>query len=107
MRRFLLAKALAVGFAIAPPAFAEVPKAPIDGAPVSGLTGFAHHYAKVNGVRIHYVSGGRGPVVLFVHGWPYSWYEWKEVIPKIAAAGYCAIAIDMPGYGDSDGPEKG
>ncbi|MGK6324783.1 alpha/beta fold hydrolase [Sphingomonas sp. DT-51] len=46
-------------------------------------------------------------MVLFVHGWPYSWYEWKDVMPAFANAGYRAIAIDMPGYGDTDWPEKG
>ncbi len=29
-----------------------------------------HRYAEVNGVRLHYVTAGRGPLVLFAHGFP-------------------------------------
>ncbi len=107
MRLYKLGMAIALGVVLAAPAGADAPGSPADRSPVSGLTGFTHHYSRVNGVRLHYVSGGEGPVVLFIHGWPYSWYEWKEVIPKFAAAGYRAIAIDMPGYGDSEWPQKG
>jgi pimeloyl-ACP methyl ester carboxylesterase len=107
MRPFLAAVALALATVLALPAYADAPNSPPDKAAVEGLRGYTHNYATVNGVRLHYVSGGTGPVVLFVHGWPYSWYEWKDVLPKVAAAGYRTIAIDMPGYGDSEWPEKG
>ena len=32
-----------------------------------------HHYADNDGVRIHYVTAGEGPLVLFVHGFPDQW----------------------------------
>lgn len=102
-----LALALAAASASAAPASADAPNAPADRSAVAGLVGFTHHYAFVNGVRIHYVEGGRGPLVLFIHGWPYSWYEWKDVIRMFTAAGYRAVAIDMPGYGDSAWPDRG
>ncbi len=107
MRPFLAAVAFALTTALTAPAHADAPNSPLDKAAVNELTGFTHHYATVNGVRLHYVAGGTGPVVLFVHGWPYSWYEWKDVLPKVAAGGHRVIAIDMPGYGDSEWPEKG
>ena len=33
-----------------------------------------HAYADVNGIRLHYVTVGRGPLILFVHGFPEFWY---------------------------------
>src|SRR5277367_6028505 len=35
-------------------------------------------YVKVNGVRLHYVTAGKGPLILFLHGFPEFWYEWKN-----------------------------
>ena len=37
-----------------------------------------HAYADVNGVRLHYAAAGAGPLVLFVHGFPEFWYEWRH-----------------------------
>ena len=41
-------------------------------------TSFQDHYADVNGVRLHYASVGQGPLVLFLHGYPSFWYQWKD-----------------------------
>ena len=45
---------------------------PHDGSAVSGLIGFEHRYAEVNGTRLHYVAGGEGPAIVLLHGWPYT-----------------------------------
>ena len=66
-----------------------------------------HEIARVNGVRLHYVRGGTGEPVLLVHGWPQTWYEWRQVIPRLIAAGHEVIAVDMRGSGDSDKPATG
>jgi pimeloyl-ACP methyl ester carboxylesterase len=42
--------------------------------------------------------------VLLVHGWGSSVYSFSETIPAIAAAGYRAVAFDLPGHGLSDKP---
>jgi pimeloyl-ACP methyl ester carboxylesterase len=42
--------------------------------------------------------------VLLLHGWGGSVYSFAETIPAIAAAGYRAIAFDLPGHGLSDKP---
>lgn len=47
-------------------------------------------------------TGGKGPVVLFLHGWPESWYSWRHQITALANAGYRVIAPDMPGFGGTD-----
>jgi haloalkane dehalogenase len=41
-------------------------------------------------------------VALLVHGYPESSYMWRHVLPVLAGAGWCAVAPDLPGYGDSE-----
>jgi haloalkane dehalogenase len=43
-----------------------------------------------------------GPAVLLVHGYPESSYMWREALPALGAAGWRALAPDLPGYGDSE-----
>lgn len=59
---------------------------------------------EANGIRLHLVEQGEGPLVLFLHGWPESWYSWRHQLAAVAAAGYHAVAIDVRGYGQSDAP---
>lgn len=66
--------------------------------------GFAHHWVKVQGLTIHYVAQGQGPLVLLLHGFPYTWFEWRHQIIALAAAGYRVVAPDIRGFGDSDKP---
>lgn len=39
-------------------------------------------FAQVNGIRTHYVQMGKGPLLILLHGWPQTWYEWHEVMPS-------------------------
>ncbi|TMM49114.1 alpha/beta hydrolase [Qipengyuania marisflavi] len=48
---------------------------------------------------------GSGPLVIFVHGFPESWYSWRHQLGAVAEAGFTACAIDVRGYGGSDKPE--
>jgi pimeloyl-ACP methyl ester carboxylesterase len=68
---------------------------------------FAHHYASLKGVRLHYVTMGRGRPVILIHGWPQTWYEWRHVMPLMAARGFQLVAPDMRGLGDSSRPSSG
>jgi pimeloyl-ACP methyl ester carboxylesterase len=70
-------------------------------APVAALPGFRHAYAEVNGTRLHYVIGGEGPAVVLLHGWPYTWAVWRQLLPLLVKAGYTAIAPNLRGLGDS------
>jgi pimeloyl-ACP methyl ester carboxylesterase len=65
-----------------------------------------HGSAYVNGVKLHYVRAGEGPPLLLLHGWPQTWYEWREVIPPLAEE-YTVIAPDLRGMGDSGKPREG
>ena len=60
-----------------------------------------HRTAQVNGEALHYVTAGdSGSPVLLVHGFPESWWAFRDVIPPLAAE-HRVIAVDLPGFGDS------
>lgn len=67
-------------------------------------TELAHRVVEANGIRVHLVEQGEGPLVLLVHGFPESWYSWRHQLPALADAGYRAVAIDVRGYGRSSKP---
>ena len=69
--------------------------------------GFSSEVATLEEVDLHYVTGGEGPPVMLVHGFASTWYEWREVMPGLAGAGYQVIAPDLRGLGDSSVPESG
>jgi len=58
-----------------------------------------------NGIHLNIAESGSGPLVLLAHGFPESWYSWRNQIDALAAAGFHAVAPDMRGYGKSDRPE--
>lgn len=62
-----------------------------------------HRYAEVNGVRLHYVTAGQGPLMLFVHGFPEFWYAWRAQLAHFARD-YQAVAFDMRGHNLSSKP---
>jgi pimeloyl-ACP methyl ester carboxylesterase len=81
----------------------------VSGAPhlPAGFTGtFTSRYIDTGDVRLHAVTGGDGPPVLLIHGWPGSWYYWRLVMPALARD-FSVIAVDQRGIGLSDKPEQG
>ncbi|MEM5517724.1 alpha/beta hydrolase [Henriciella sp. AS95] len=67
----------------------------------------AHQFRNVDadGINIRVAVEGDGPLVLFVHGFPESWYSWRHQMKALSAAGFTAAAMDVRGYGGSDKPE--
>ena len=65
-----------------------------------------HASAEVDGIFLHFVEGGTGPLVLFVAGFPQSCYAWRRVLPLLVDS-FRVIALDLPGQGDSDAPSEG
>ncbi|WP_050419720.1 alpha/beta fold hydrolase [Bradyrhizobium tropiciagri] len=58
----------------------------------------------LSNVTLRVAMQGKGPLVVFVHGFPESWYSWRHQMDPVAQAGYTACAIDVRGYGGSDKP---
>jgi pimeloyl-ACP methyl ester carboxylesterase len=67
---------------------------------------FTSRYIDAGDVRLHAVTGGDGPPLLLIHGWPGSWYYWRLVMPALARD-FAVIAVDQRGIGLSDKPEDG
>ena len=61
---------------------------------------------KSNGINIRLAMMGEGPLVIFCHGWPESWYSYRYQLPAVADAGFKAVAYDVRGYGESDKPHE-
>jgi len=63
-------------------------------------------FADLNGAKIHYTSYGEGTsAVVLIHGWACNASFWRLQTPALAEA-YRVIAVDLPGHGQSDAPEK-
>ncbi|KAH0765517.1 bifunctional epoxide hydrolase 2-like [Solanum tuberosum] len=62
-----------------------------------------HKTVAVNGINMHFVEIGEGPIVLFIHGFPECWYSWRHQMSFMAKQGYRAVAPDLRGYGDTTG----
>jgi pimeloyl-ACP methyl ester carboxylesterase len=81
----------------------------VTGAPnlPAGFTGtFTSRYVDTGEVRLHAVTGGDGPPLLLVHGWPQTWYAWRMLMPTLAL-GFFVVAVDQRGIGLSGKPRDG
>ena len=63
------------------------------------------HWARVQGRAVNYVEMGSGPPLLFVHGLSGCWQNWLENIEEFASD-HRVIAVDLPGFGQSEMPAK-
>ncbi|TCP29529.1 alpha/beta hydrolase [Sphingomonas sp. BK235] len=73
---------------------------------IAALTGFTQRPVTANGISINAVTGGAGPPILLLHGWPETWWEWHKVMPLLAER-FSVVAIDLRGAGFSDCPQGG
>lgn len=67
---------------------------------------FTSRLVEVDGLRLHAVTGGDGPALLLVGGWPQTWFAWREVMPALARR-HTVVAVDSRGAGLSDKPDDG
>lgn len=101
------AGAAAALVAAAGPASAGQAPAPHDAELARSLPGgFRSSYAQVNGVRLHYVAGGRGEPLILLPGWPETWWQYRKIMPTLAKR-YRVIAVDLRGMGGSGKPQGG
>lgn len=62
------------------------------------------HFLERDGLRLHYVSLGEGPLVVLIHGIPEFWYSWRHQIEPLAQAGFQVLALDQRGFNQSGQP---
>ena len=62
-------------------------------------------YATANGLRLHYAHAGQGKLMLFLHGFPEFWYEWRNQLGEFGRDHH-AVAPDQRGYNLSDKPAE-
>jgi len=62
-----------------------------------------HEYTEINGLTFHCVVAGQGTAMIFLHGFPEFWYEWRHLLPEFAADHH-VIAPDMRGYNLTEKP---
>jgi pimeloyl-ACP methyl ester carboxylesterase len=73
---------------------------------IAALQGFAQQLVAANGIKINAVTGGGGPPILLLHGFPETWWEWHHIMPLLAER-FSVVAIDLRGAGFSDCPLDG
>ena len=73
---------------------------------IAALQGFTQQLVKANGIRINAVTGGEGPPIVLIHGFPQTWWEWHHVMPLLAEH-FSVVAVDLRGAGFSDCPLDG
>ena len=64
------------------------------------------NFADVNGVRLHYLSAGKGDPVVLLHGFAETSHMWLPLISRLAGR-HTVIAPDLRGFGQSSAPDDG
>lgn len=68
--------------------------------------GIQSRVAQVEGVQLHYMTAGKGPALVLIHGYAETSLMWEQIIPLLAKR-FTVIAPDLPGIGDSAIPAAG
>ncbi|WP_370452484.1 alpha/beta fold hydrolase [Corallococcus sp. CA054B] len=63
---------------------------------VGPMNDFQHEVVEANGIAIHVASAGRGSPLLFLHGFPHTWFVWRNVMGALASEHH-VIAPDLRG----------
>lgn len=77
-----------------------------DEALVKQLPGFTNKYASVNGIKMHYVIGGTGKLLVLLSGWPQTWWSFHKMMPSLKKD-YTVMVVDYRGMGSSSKPAGG
>ena len=67
---------------------------------------FVSQTAEVDGVKLHYTTGGHGPALILLHGYAETSRMWTPILPQLGEE-FTVIAPDLPGIGDSSIPADG
>jgi pimeloyl-ACP methyl ester carboxylesterase len=69
----------------------------------SGIHG---HSLELEGLTVHYLEGGTGAPVVFVHGLASRAQDWAPLLPDVVQVGFHVYAMDLPGFGESAKPSE-
>jgi pimeloyl-ACP methyl ester carboxylesterase len=105
-RRAALLAGIAGAAAVASPAIAPGAALAQAGSPAATMPGIELRRIRVGDVVLNVALAGQGEPVLLLHGWPQTWFEWREIMPNLAPH-YRVIAPDLRGLGDSSRPAGG
>jgi len=73
---------------------------------IESVPNFLSRYAKVNGTKLHYLTGGKGETLILIPGYPETWWAYHKIMPALAE-NYQVIVVEMRGMGQSDKPMDG
>lgn len=73
---------------------------------IKNVPGFTNHYLTVNGVRLHYVQGGKGQPLICLPGWPQTWYSYRNIAIELSKT-QLVIIVDLRGMGSSEKTASG
>jgi pimeloyl-ACP methyl ester carboxylesterase len=62
--------------------------------------------ADIDGVRLHYATGGHGPALVLLHGYAETSRMWTPILPLLGT-NFTVIVPDLPSIGDSSIPADG
>jgi pimeloyl-ACP methyl ester carboxylesterase len=85
---------------------AQAPRVSLAQAPGGASVPIASRIASVDGLKLHYLTAGRGPAVVLLHGYAETSRMWRPLIRTLAAR-FTVIAPDLPGIGESGIPGDG
>src|SRR5579872_2271428 len=66
----------------------------------------AERQVSTNGIELHVLEEGEGPLVVLCHGFPELAFSWRHQVPALTAAGFRVAAPDMRGFGRSSAPQE-
>jgi pimeloyl-ACP methyl ester carboxylesterase len=78
---------------------------PEAGSQIASGSEIAARDAKIDNVQLHYLTAGKGPAVILLHGFAETSRMWRPLIPLLAEK-FTVIAPDLPGIGDSSIPDN-
>ena len=70
------------------------------------FSGFERRQIETSGATINLMTGGSGPPLLLLHGYPQTHVMWRKVAPRLAQD-FTVVVPDLRGYGDSSKPPAG
>jgi len=68
--------------------------------------GFVSRTAEIDGVKLHYTTGGHGAPLILLHGYAETSRMWTPILPLLGEK-FTVLAPDLPGIGDSSIPAGG